>query len=55
MLKEAKSLSTNDMMEPTRDGRFSILIKPRRLLPRDKVKNSVCKSTDHSTSFLDYH
>jgi hypothetical protein len=47
--KVSQSLSGEDIREPTRDGRSSILTSQRMNQPRDSTKNLVSTSTDHST------
>jgi hypothetical protein len=42
------SFGTNTMVQ-TRDGRLHTLMKPRRKLLKDLMKNSDSTSTDHST------
>jgi len=50
MRKPERLLLTRTMVESTRDGMLSILIKLPRMRLRDLMKNSVSTSTDHSTS-----
>jgi hypothetical protein len=49
MSKETQLEYTKTIMEPTRNGRLSILIRPQRMRLRDSMKNSVSTSIDHST------
>ena len=51
-VKESKFMAKT--MELTRDGRFCMLMNKRRLQLKVKVKNSVLKSIEHSTSSPDY-
>jgi len=44
----------SSMMEPTRDGRSSILTKHQRFQLKDSTKNMDSTSTDHSTSDQDF-
>jgi hypothetical protein len=54
-MKKDKNFGTGRIMvEPTRDGRYSILIKHQRFQRKDSTKNSDSTSTDHSTSDLDF-
>jgi hypothetical protein len=55
MLKDKQLLSGTSMVEPTRDGRLSILTPIRDHKPRDSTRNSVSIVTDHSTWFQDFH
>jgi len=50
MRKLVRLLSTRTLVQLTRDGMSSILIKLERMRLRDLMKNSVSTSTDHSTS-----
>jgi hypothetical protein len=53
MLKDKLLSSIRSTMEPIRDGRLSILIKPIRLLIKDLSRNLDSMPTDHSTLFQD--
>jgi hypothetical protein len=48
MLKDKLLLSTRNMVQPTRDGRLSILTLIRDHRPRDLTNSSACTATDHS-------
>jgi hypothetical protein len=50
MLKLNQLSSGRAMVEETRNGKLSMLIKLKSLIPRDSTKILVSKSTDHSTS-----
>jgi hypothetical protein len=50
MLKLNQLLFGRIMVERTRNGMSSILIKLLRRILRDLIKNTDSKSTDHSTS-----
>jgi hypothetical protein len=54
-LKDNKSLSTRDMEETTRDGKYSTLIRQRLCQAKASAKNTDSTSTDHSTSSQDFH
>ena len=54
MKKDERSKFITETMESIRNGRSSILMNPRRLKLRERVENSVLKSTEHSTLSLDY-
>jgi len=43
-----------NMVEPTRDGKFSILTSNQRFQLKDSTKNTDSTSTDHSTSNQDF-
>jgi hypothetical protein len=53
ILKDKPFGSGRIMVEPTRNGRSSILTKQRRSQLKDSTKNSDSTSTDHSTSDQD--
>jgi len=55
MLKDKQSSFGTDTMEPTRNGRLSILTLIRDHKRRDSTRTSVSISTDHSTSSQDFH
>jgi len=60
MFQEEKTLKDKQFgygrstVEPTRDGRFSILTKLQRLQRKDSTKNLDSISTDHSISDQDF-
>jgi len=54
MKKEERLSFGTDTMVPIRDGKSSILTKPRRNQPRDLTQTSACIVTDHSTSDQDF-
>jgi len=54
MLKDNQFGSGVSMVEPTRDGRFSILTKHQRFQLKDLTKNTDSTLTDHSTSDQDF-
>jgi hypothetical protein len=60
MLKELRILKDKQLEfgviteENTKSGKYSILIKPESLRPRDSMKNLASISTDHSISDQDF-
>jgi hypothetical protein len=54
MLKDRISKYMEDITEPIRDGRYSILTRRQRLKPRDSMKNSDSILIDHSTLDLNF-
>jgi hypothetical protein len=53
-LKDKQLLPGKDTMEPTRDGRLSILTKLSQFQRKDSMQNLDSTSTDHSTLSLDF-
>ena len=54
MLKDKQSLFMEEMVEPTRDGRFSISTKKVRRKLRDLIPTSDSTEIDHSISDPDF-
>jgi len=54
ILKDKQLSSGTDITEPIRDGKSSILTKPKRYQERDLMKTSVSTETDHSISDQDF-
>jgi hypothetical protein len=48
MKKDRRSLPGTDTMEPTRDGRLAILIRPKMTKKKALTRNSVWYATSHS-------
>jgi hypothetical protein len=54
ILKDNQLLSGEDIMDGTKDGESSMLIKPRRSQERDGTTNSASISIDNSTLDQDF-
>ena len=54
MLKVKLLLFIRNIMEPTRNGRYSILTKKVRKKPRDSIKTLDSRETNHSISDPDF-